>query len=77
MTFSELLSYIKTSPLAGKMLPKLRSLLEGVASTKDFPDDVELRAVFKVLGARLTRRLGAEDAAGPAQVLQDSGHDTR
>lgn len=48
-----------------------------MASTKDFPDDVELRAVFKVLGARLTRRLGAEDAAGPAQVLQDSGHDTR
>ncbi len=65
------------SPLAGKMLPELRSLLLGVDSSKDSPTDVEIRAILKVVGARAARRLGAGDAAGPTLTLQDSGPGNR
>lgn len=69
--------YIKMSPVAGKMLPELRSLLLGVDSSAYSSTDVEIRVIMKVMGARAARRLGAWDAAGPTPTLQDSGPDHR
>jgi len=74
---SGFLSYIKMSPVAGEMLPELRSLLLGVDSSAYSPTDVEIRAILKVMGARAARRLEAWDAAGPTPTLKDSGPDNR